>query len=199
MRDRYFYPLALLLAAALVGLALLPAHGARPDGPVSVGTGSYERIEVAGMDLNRLDPGSGAERTLLTGDGPPRLRIAATGASLPDDPVIGPHFPIEADVEQAFGAHVVTVSVEARAAPDRPADRLELNYSTGRDGESGWQAFDLGAEWATYAFTYRVPPKVGANGLDYLAVRPSPAAGGAAVVIRSVVFERGERWSEVSQ
>ena len=199
MQDRFFYPLAVLLAAALIGLALLPAYGARPDGPVSVGTGSYARIEVSGLDLNRLQPGEGAERTLLTGGGPPRLRIATTEVRLPDDPVRGPHFPIEADIEQAFGAHVVTIHVEARAAPERPARRLELNYSTGRDGESGWQAFDLGEDWATYTFTYRVPPKLGANGLAYLAVRPGPAAAGGAALIRRVVFERGERWSEDAQ
>ena len=48
MKDRIFFPLALLLAAGMVLLAVWPGFGRLPDGPVTGDGANYDRITVEG-------------------------------------------------------------------------------------------------------------------------------------------------------
>lgn len=197
MSDRVFFPLAILLAALLVLLALQPAFGRLPSGPVSVGDMDYSQVEVAGLQLNRLRAGGDADIELVR-DGPeaPYLRIETLAGQLTEDPLRGPHFELAADLEVQFSGFEMTIEVRARPGEERGAEQMMVNYSTGRDGESGWHVFDLKPDWETFSFTYRVPVKSGENALDYLAIRPVTPDKSRTLLVDAVRFIRGPRWAE---
>ena len=195
MKDRLFFPAITLLAGALVYLALMPGIGALPSGSISVGDLNYNLIEVSGVELNRIEVGGEAEIELVRGDGPTHLRMETIAGALPDDPLQGPHFVLAADIEVQFSGFEVDITVRAKPGERLGATQMMVNYSTGREGESGWQVFNLQPDWADFTFTYRVPVKSGDNALDYLAIRPVTPDTTRSLLIESVTFRRGARWA----
>ena len=198
MRDRIFYPLALLLAGLIVFLAVRPALGALPTGPVSVGDGQYSTVTVEGTQLNRIETGGEARIELVREQGATWLQIETAAGTLSDDPQLGPHFPLAADLERQFSGFEMTITVRARPGDPPGATQMRVNYSTGREGESDWQVFDLKPDFDDYSFVYKVPVKTGENGLDYLAIRPVTPDKTRNLLIERVTFERGPRWADIS-
>ncbi|MEL6956119.1 MAG: hypothetical protein AAFO88_05710 [Pseudomonadota bacterium] len=192
MGDRIFFPLIILLAGGLVALALAPQVGALPAGPVSVGDMNYNQVSVEGAQLNRMLAGGEASVELVGND---QLEIITTAGVLSDDPRLGPHFELAADIEVQFSGFEVEVLITAKPGESRGATQMQANYSTGRDGESGWQVFNLRPDWETFSFTYRVPAKSGENALDYLAIRPVTPDKSRSLLIRRIEFKRGQRWA----
>jgi len=192
MGDRIFFPLIILLAGGLVAFALAPQVGALPAGPVSVGDMNYNQVSVDGAQLNRMLAGGEASVELVGND---QLEIITTAGVLSDDPRLGPHFELAADIEVQFSGYEVEVLITAKPGERRGATQMQANYSTGRDGESGWQVFDLKPDWETFSFTYRVPAKSGENALDYLAIRPITPDKSRSLLIRRIEFKRGQRWA----
>lgn len=196
MGDKFFFPLIILFAGGLVGLALSPQLDALPSGPVSVGDMNYNQVVVEGVELNRMLAGGEAAVTLeRNGLTDAALEIVTMAGVLPDDPRLGPHFELAADLEVQFSGFEVEVLVTAKPGPERGALQMQVNYSTGRDGESGWQVFDLQPDWETFSFTYRVPVKSGENALDYLAIRPVTPDKSRSILIDRIEFRRGQRWA----
>ncbi|MEL6567921.1 MAG: hypothetical protein AAFQ22_05845 [Pseudomonadota bacterium] len=196
MGDKIFYPFIFLLAAGLVALALSPQINALPTGPVSVGDQNYNRVSVADLELNRMKAGGDADVILQrNGVTEADLEIVTTAGVLSPDPRLGPHFELSADIEVQFSGFEVEVIVTAKPGESRGATQMQVNYSTGRDGESGWQVFDLQRDWDTFSFTYRVPVKSGENALDYLAIRPVTPDKTRSLLIDRIEFVRGARWA----
>ncbi|MEO0815695.1 MAG: hypothetical protein AAFX86_00165 [Pseudomonadota bacterium] len=196
MGDKIFYPFIFLLAAGLVALALSPQINALPTGPVSVGDQNYNRVSVADLELNRMKAGGDADVILQrNGVTEANLEIVTTAGVLSPDPRLGPHFELSADIEVQFSGFEVEVIVTAKPGESRGATQMQVNYSTGRDGESGWQVFNLQRDWDTFSFTYRVPVKSGENALDYLAIRPVTPDKTRSLLIDRVEFVRGARWA----
>ncbi|MEM9740069.1 MAG: hypothetical protein AAF829_09385 [Pseudomonadota bacterium] len=196
MGDKIFFPLIVLFAAGLVALALSPQLNALPSGPVSVGDLNYNEVEVSGLELNRMKAGGDAQ-LVLQRDGPNQtaLEIVTTAGLLSSDPRLGPHFELAADIEVQFSGFEIEVAVTAKPGEVSGALQMQVNYSTGREGESGWQIFDLQPGWETFRFTYPVPVKSGENALDYIAIRPVTPDKSRSILIDRIEFTRGQRWA----
>lgn len=196
MNDRVFFSSALLLAMLLVLLALQPAAGALPSGSVSGGDTDYSEITVTGRDLNRVVAG-GESRITLIGDGDNRvLRIETQAGILTEDPVKGPHFRMAADLENVFQKQTLEITVRAKPAARYGAEEFIANYTTGKDGESGWTRFDMVPQFADYAFEYRVPPRGLDHGVDYLAIRPVTPEKRRAIEIESITLRPLGYWTD---
>ncbi|MEM0984994.1 MAG: hypothetical protein AAGJ32_01995 [Pseudomonadota bacterium] len=196
MRDLYFYPIAAMLAGALVFVAMSPAFGALPSGPVSVGNGEYSTVTVSGLQINRMQPGGDASLALIDTGATSAIEIGVDVDTLSEDPVFGPHFPLAADLEVQFSGYELDITVRAKPGPTRGATQFRVNYSTGRGEESGWQVFDLKPDYDDYTFTYNVPVRTGEQGLDYLAIRPIVPDKSRTLLVEKVTFTRRKRWSE---
>jgi len=197
--DRLFYSLAGVLAGGMIILALLPAMRALPSGPVSVGDRDYSEVTVAGLQLNRMVAGGEAESELFQADDLSLLRIETEAGALPDDPTLGPHFPLAPDLEVQYSGFTIEITVRARPAAVWGAEQVRVNYSTGRDGESGWKVFDLTPEFRDFTFRYDVPVKSGENALDYLAIRPVTPEKQRAVELERVEIRRLKRWAPLPE
>lgn len=172
MKDRLFYPLALATALVIISAAIAPGLGALPTGSISGGGTDYSEIIVEGDDLNRII-GGGESKIELLNDGAKRaLRIEVRAGTLPDAPELGPHFRLAADIENVFSGKTVEIIMRVKPSSRYGAMRFVANYSTGKNGESGWTEFALKPEYDDYTLIYDVPLRGAEQGVDYLAIRP---------------------------
>jgi hypothetical protein len=190
MRDRLFFSLAAFLMLSLLGLAVWPGIGRLPTGAVAGDGFNYERVEIEGAYLNKVIAGGDAITRLVRDGADIRLYIEARAGALADAPELGPHFRLAADLEKQFAGRRLRVTVRLRPADQRGAEQVQINYSAGRAGESGWQVFDLRPDFSDVSFEYDVPPVVGEQGVDYLAIRPFVPDKTRAVVVEQIIFER---------
>ena len=197
MKDRIFFPLALLLAVGMVALAVAPGVGRLPTGPIAGDGQNYNKITVADKYLNKVIAGGDAVTRLESGPGGRKqLYIEADAGVLNDAPELGPHFRLAADLELQFSGFRVRCTVRARPADDHGAMQMQANYSAGRVGESGWQVFDLQPGFQDYSFEYDVPLIEGDQGVDYFAIRPVVPDKSRALIVEQVTFERLIRWTK---
>ncbi|KCZ84845.1 hypothetical protein HAD_04160 [Hyphomonas adhaerens MHS-3] len=197
MKDRIFFPLALLVAAGLVGIAILPGVGRLPSGAVTGDGKNYNEITVSGIYLNKVVAGGDAETRLIDGpNGRKQLYIEVEAGTLEGAPELGPHFRLAADMEVQFAGYTVRSTVRARPADTRGALQMEANYSAGRAGDSGWQVFDLQPDAEDFSFEYDVPVIEGEQGVDYFGIRPVVPDKSRALIVEEVKFERLQRWAD---
>lgn len=191
MTDRIFFLTAFLAAALMVGIAVLPGLNAKPSGPVSGGNTDYRRIEVSGAQLNRFVAGGDADISLVRADGKAALRIEVAVNTLADDPIRGPHFILDRDMETVFAGREVRITIRARAADQYGAEQMRVNYSVGSAIESGWETFTVTREFADSVFVWTPPPRTAGTdpGYDYLGIRPVVPEKQRAILIQSVIFE----------
>lgn len=191
MRDRIFFPLAGLLVILMVFVALQPGIGRLPTGAVAGDGVNYDRIVVEGRHLNKVIAGGDARTGLLrTPESGYLLQIRVEALALAGAPELGPHFRLAPDIEVQFSGRKIRVTVRARPADDKGAMELQVNYSAGRVGESGWQKFALQPGFTDFAFEYDVPVATGEQGVDYLAVRPVVPEKERGVLIERITIER---------
>lgn len=190
MRDRLFFALAALLAALFVLVALNPFAERLPTGPVSAGGRDVMNVEVAGMELHRFDSGgaSGLEFLAPDDDEPARVRITRKASEETQDPRLGAHLVLDADLEFAYQTRTIRIEIEARSAGDFPASQFEADYFAKAEGESGWQKFNLTPAFATYSFTFKIPSRGETMGYDYLGIRPVAPDKQRTMEVRAVRF-----------
>lgn len=196
MNDRIFFPLALLVAISLVWLAIWEPGAALPDGSVSGAATDYRVIRVAGPDLNRFEAGPAARKRVSQGADGLVLTVSATDASFARDPEGGPHFRLAPDIEAAFSGRLVRVNVRARSAGSAGATAFEMAYSTGPEGRSRWQRFDLTPSFANYAFDYEVPAGQAGLGVDFIGIRPVPSPDATSIEIESLMLVNLTLWRQ---
>jgi hypothetical protein len=191
MPDRIFFPLAGALVLAMVFLAVQPGIGQLPTGPVAGDGTNYDRLVIDGEYLNKVIAGGEARTRLLRRQGGGYvLQIDAAKDALDVEPELGPHFRLAPDIEMHMSGQRVRVTVRARPADQQPAAQIQVNYSAGRVGQSGWRVFDLKKGSADYSFEYAVPVMSGEQGVDYIGVRPVVNEGRRGVLVEAVIVER---------
>lgn len=191
MRDRIFFPLAGLLVILMVILALQPGVGRLPTGAVAGDGVNYDRIVIEGPYLNKVIAGGEARTKLLrTPERGYMLQIDAEVDALADAPELGPHFRLAPDLEVQFSGQTLRVTVRARPSADQGAMEMQVNYSAGRVGESGWKKFALQPDFADYSFDYEVPVASGEQGVDYIAVRPVVPEKRRSIQIERITLDR---------
>ncbi|MBU1287558.1 MAG: hypothetical protein KJ871_07520 [Alphaproteobacteria bacterium] len=195
MRDRFFFPAALVVVGLMVFFAIRPAIGALPTGTLTGDGSNYDKIVVEGDYLHKIYAGGNAKTELATEpDGKRVLLIEADAGALRDEPELGPHFRLAADLEIQFAGQTIRTTVRARPVRDQGAMQIALNYSAGRVGESGWKIFDLKPEFEDFSFDYDVPLIEGDQGVDYFGIRPVVPDKSRALLVERVTFERLGSW-----
>lgn len=190
MKDRIFFPLALVLVAGLVALAIYPGLNRLPTGAIAGDGKEYGRIEISGKYLNKIIPtDNAAYRLIEDAENDYLLEVSADSANLPKDAEFGPHFRIDTDIEMRFADKKLRITVKARPGDDATR-RMAVNYTASKTGDSGWQFFDLGQDMTEATFFYDVPSSGGVNSVDYLGIRPITEGGLGRVVIEEIIMEQ---------
>ncbi len=201
MDDRIFFPLAIVVAVAMVGGASMVGIGTPICGPMggARGPADYSEVVIAGADLCRMEAGRGYQLSELdAGSDSNALRIRAQYGETSDDPLKTAHFKLGPDLETVYAGQKLRIVISARPADERGAMAFQVNYSTGKAGESGWQTFEMLPGWETYEYEFDVPQKLlkEAVAYDYLAIRPVVPRKARTVEVRSIVFTRHGPWDD---
>ena len=186
MQDRYFFPLAAVVAGAFIFTAIQPFADRPPSGPLSAGGRNAEDVTAQGDELHRFVPGNYNGLDIVDTPEGKVLRITRLATENYEDPRSGPHIVLAADLEYAFESRPVEVIIEARAAADSGASQFEADYFAKSEGESGWRKFDLTHEFQPHSFTFDVPAFGGTEGYDYIAIRPVVPDKKRVMEVRSV-------------
>ncbi len=188
MRDRFFYPLLVLVIAGIIGLGLLPGIRHTNLYPVDIVAEGYL---LEGADLQKLTAAPGTAISFVDGvadlpllavlssNNPRRFAPASAGVF----GTLGPNY------EAGFGGHTLEITITARAGRAKPLDTFKAGYFTVGVGDSGWQNFTLSEDFADYKFTFKTNPPKGDPGNDFVGIWPGDAGTGETMELKSIRIE----------
>lgn len=174
LKDRYFYPLAAIIVAAMIVFAL--SLGERIDlTDREIWNNGYT---MEGEELVRLtaQPGTQAIYVAAAGGESAFARLSSTAAreSLPPGP--GVFAPLGPQYERAFATRLLRMTVTARASRINPLDHFDMGYFSAGSGDSGWKRRELTESWTDYSIEFRPGALTAQQGLDHASVWPGEMA-----------------------
>jgi len=174
LKDRFFYPLAALFAAAMVLVAL--SFGEKIE--LSDRDIWENGFTLSGEDLSRLtaQPGTQAIFVKAAGGEPAYARLTSTVARATIHPKPGVFAPIGADYERAFATRRLRLTITARSSTVQGLRHFDMGYFTNGSGDSDWIRKPLSDQWNDYAMEFRPGALKGNIGLDYFAMWPGETA-----------------------
>lgn len=150
---------------------------------------------VENENLNRFEGSDLGKTQIFSENGSYLLKISRNSDKYYDNPIIGPHIKLEADVQQTYSKQNLKITVTARhganfsPSVDNEFMQFEANYAANANDTSGWQKFRLTPEFADYSFEYKAPDAGRGLGNDFLAIRPADNSSNHIVEIKSVRFQ----------
>lgn len=181
MKDRFFYPLAALVIAAMIAFALSFQVDNTPS-DIDV----YER---SGAELEELFPSPGTTVVMLGSNEDSYARLSAHMSRDLAPSSAGVFGTLGTAYEENFGGATIRITVRARNTKDMPSSAMELGYFTSDVGDSGWQSFELTDSYADYSFEFS-PQMSLEEGNDYIGIWPDPSGKGGAIDVQSVKVQR---------
>ncbi len=187
LKDRYFYPLAALIVAAIIAVSL--SFGDRIElTDCEVWTSGYL---MEGEELVRLtaQPGTQAVFVAAAGREPAYARLTSTAArdSLPPGP--GVFAPLGPQYERAFATRNLRMTITARASRLSPLETFDIGYFSAGSRDSGWKRKTLTPEWIDYTVEHKLGALTGQQGLDHASVWPGETAEPLNVDVRKISVE----------
>ena len=187
LKDRFFYPLAALIVAGIIALAL--SFGERAD---LTETEIYKfGYTLSGEELVRLtaQPGTQSEFVAAAGGEPAYARLSSTAArdSLPPGP--GVFAPLGPEYERAFATRNLRMTVTARGSRLNPLKTFDIGYFSAGSGDSGWKRRTLTTDWADYEMEFRPGALTAQQGLDHASIWPGETGELLYVDVRQIRVE----------
>lgn len=187
LKDRYFYPLAALIVAVIIGVAL--SFGDRVDlTDAEIWASGYV---MQGEDLSRLtaQPGTQAVFVAAAGGEPAYARLTSTAArsSLPPGP--GVFAPLGPEYERAFAALDLRMTVTARASRLNPLEHFDIAYLSAGSRDSGWKRHGLTPDWKDYVLEFNPGALTKVRGIDHASVWPGETSELLNVDVKSIRVE----------
>lgn len=188
MRDRFFYPLLVLVIAGILVLGLLPGIRHTNLNPVDIVVEGYF---MEGTDLQKLTAAPGTEVSFIDGVADlPLLAVLSSNnprkfapASAGVFGTLGPNY------EAGFGGHSLAITITARAGRNQPLAEFKAGYFTVGAGDSGWKNFTLGEDFADYSFTFKTNPPKGKPGNDFIGIWPGDEGKSQTMELKSIRIE----------
>lgn len=174
--DWAFYPVAALVLAGMIAFAL--SGRAELQGVLI----SENRLLAEGEALLNLVPGPGTAVVFDFAEGAALARSAAT-LEAAGHLSAGVGLLAPAVFERSVIGRRIRVSVEMRAA-DSSLTEARLGYFTTEGHDSGWRVFEIGEDYAFYAFEHDISPLTQANNEEWVGVWPDAQGLGRGVYVR---------------
>lgn len=171
MRDLYFYPLALIVIAAIVGFAVLPGLNRAAENQHNILTNGFV---LAGNDLQKLTAApttfvefnSGANSAVTSarifGNMPRDMAPASAG-------VFGT---LSSGYLRAFAGQTLEIRVRARRSTNSNLGQFDLGFFTPGAGSSGWKKYTLDDTFQDFNFTYQAPSDLSNSDVSYVGIWP---------------------------
>lgn len=173
LKDRFFYPVALAVIAAMIWFALSRSSAVKLSDACIWQNGFISQ----GEDLITLtaSPGTAYEYVGATPTDPAHI-IARTEIPRREAPASAGIFAaLGPDYERAFAGQQIRVTVRARQGRKNPLEEFDMGYFTAGAGDSGWRRRVLNPQWQDYVLDFAPKPPNADPDIDYLGVWPGEA------------------------
>ncbi len=170
LKDRIFYPLAALLAIAIVLLAL--SFGEKVElTDREIWCNGYV---MSGENLARLaaQPGTQSVFVAASGGEPAYARLTSTAARATIDPKPGIFAPLGPEYERAFATRRLRLTITARSSAINGLEAFDMGYFTAGSGDSPWVRKRLTPNWDDYVMEYTPGALTVNQGLDHFSMWP---------------------------
>lgn len=184
LRDRYFYPLALLVIAGIITLALSFGHN---DG-FSDQQIINEGWEISGPDLNSLTVSPGTNSAYVNDEGG-YIQLSQYTPDGEGPASIGAFATLGPSHERAFAGRLLRLTFRARSGRINPLKEFDAAYYTMEGPPSGWTTFTLGPDWEDYIIEYTPPIIAAQDNVDLIAIFPGRAGENETLDLASVTVE----------
>lgn len=194
MPDRFFYPFAILLVAAIIFGALnmggpLKAQSADPTKIIADG------FSVSGNELRNVvnAPGTSVEY-VLNSDGSVDHAIFSAHTSIEQaPPSAGIFFQLNPEYETAFGGKKLRVTVHAKAADDAPTDAFLFRYYTieGSNSPMSWLSAPI-EDYGDVSFEYTPAINEGEPKVDFVGIWPDETGTNRKLLVKSLSVKIAE-------
>ena len=185
MRDRYFYPIAVLIIFAIITAALLPGQKRAKLDDQHILENGYR---LSGDSLRKLTAAPATQLDFSTNtDG--NVDAAILSSITPKN-----RAPLSAGVfgtlggryETLFGGKKLEVVVRARSFEKKPLTSFEMAYFTAGVGDSNWRRFDLDKNYQDFRFVFTPNSPKGTPGVDYVGIWPGEKGLGEFMEVESI-------------
>jgi len=174
LKDRFFYPLAALVAIGMVVFAL--SFGEKIDlSDKEIWCNGYV---MSGENLSRLtaQPGTQAVFVAASGAEPAYTRLVSTVARETITSKPGIFAPLGPDYERAFATQRLRLTIKARSSAINGLDAFDMGYFTAGSGDSPWIRKSLTSDWLDYVMEYTPGALSKKQGLDHFSMWPGETA-----------------------
>ncbi len=174
LKDRFFYPLAAIIAVGMVIYAM--SFGVRQDlTDCEIWENGYV---MSGEDLTRLavQPGTQAEFIATAGGQPAYARLTSTVARASIHPKPGIFAPLGLEYERAFATRRLKLTIIARSSAINGLEQFDMAYFSDGSGGTEWIPKPLTADWEEHSFQFRPGVLTARRGLDHFSMWPGETA-----------------------
>lgn len=185
MRDRFFYPLLVVIIGVILYLANLPGDRHKEKTPEQVSLTGYT---MDGAKLEKLTAAPGTYVNYIGGQGGETL-IAVMATNIPRKlaeasagvfGMLGPNY------EKGFGGHTIKITITARAGKENPLEEFKAGYFTVGVGDSGWRKFTLSDNFEEHSFTFKTNPPKGKPANDFVGIWPGDEGKNETMELKSI-------------
>lgn len=152
--DLFFFPLAALIAAGLIGSALLMGEDERPLQADEIREFGFV---YEGQALQGLTTGPGLTAAYLTEGEREFVRITASRGPHEGVPHGGAFFALNPNQIEAFAGHSLTITARMRSPSSDGAATVEMNLFAGGRNQTNWETFELDGEFTDTIFQVSPP------------------------------------------
>lgn len=170
LKDRFFYPIAVVVIAAMIWFALSRAKPSHLQ-TIDICTSGYE---LKGEDLIQLvaSPGTNYDFFAPQNTEAAYVKLYSHVPRDKADASAGVFAPIPSQYTQLFQEKTIRLTVKARAGRTDPLKTFDAGYFSLTAGSTNWKTFDLTDEFQKYSFEF-MPLKAAPSGeVDYFGIWP---------------------------
>lgn len=186
MKDRYFYPLAILFVIGMIYGVLTFNNPAKPLSADDIRKQGYT---LSGANLAFLTAASGTSFEMATSlEGSQYVVMRAHKTPEETDPSPGVFGTLIPAYDEAFSGREVKITVRARQGGEHPAQDVFIGYFSSNT-VTGWRRFALSSTYQDYSFNYVFPETLNKADYGYLGVWPDTEGKNRSVDVESFRIE----------
>lgn len=156
-RIDLFFPVALLIIAAMIYAAIAPGVAQRREREIEVARTVRDGFVAEGEALAQATAAPGATVTYLADAEPPRLLARANRSFAGRSQSAGVYLPIAPPLMSALAELDVRVTITARPAQANPAGRFRAAFMIYNGRGSDWMSFRAGADEQDFVIDWTPP------------------------------------------
>ena len=171
MRDLYFYPIAAILVAIIVAIAVVPGFNRAAQNQENILVNGFE---LTGSDLGKLTAAPTTFAEFDTG-GDGNIANARIYGNMPRDMApasAGVFGTLSAGYLRVFAGKTLEVRVRARKNASSTLEQFDLGFFTPGAGSSGWKKYTLTPTYQDFSFTYEAPAQLSESQVSYVGIWP---------------------------